>query len=181
MLIVLAGLSGSGKSYIAKKLSKYLDCPHLNSDKIRKDIAHIASTKHIFENFGEGLYSKKMTELTYNNLINKGKKLLEKEKYVILDATFSSIDMQEKLNNCSENFIFFWCYTTDDVIKERLNKRLKEKDNISDATWEIYLKQKKNFKGFVIPEDKLFKIDTSKDDCLKKIIEIIRGLENEQQ
>ena len=180
MLIVLAGFSGSGKSYIAKKLSKYLNCPHLNSDKIRKDIAHITSTKHIFENFGEGLYSKKMTELTYNNLINKGKKLLEKEKNVILDATFSSIDMQEKLKNCGEEYIFFWCYATDDIIKERLNKRLKEKDNISDATWEIYLKQKENFKGFVIPEDKLYKIDTSKDDCFQKIVKIIGSVENGQ-
>ena len=173
MLIVFAGFSGSGKSYLAKKLQKDLNCPYLNSDKIRKDIAHIASTNHVFEKFGEGIYSKKMTELTYNNMINKAKKLLENEKFVIIDATFLSKDMQKKLINSKINYIFFWCYATDDVIKERLEKRLKEKNNISDATWEIYLKQKENFEGLIIPEDKIFKIDTSEYNAYKKVKEKI--------
>ncbi len=173
MVIVIAGLSGSGKSFLAKKLSNFFKCPYLNSDKIRKDIAHIASTKHVFEKFGEGLYSKKMTELTYNNLLNKAKKLNEKEKFVIIDATFSSKDLQNKLLNSNIEFLFFWCYTTDEIIKERLEKRKKEKNNISDATWEIYLKQKENFKGFIIPKERLFKIDTSNENALNKIIEIV--------
>ncbi len=173
MLIVLAGLSGSGKSYIGKKLKEYFNCPYLNSDKIRKDIAHINSSTHIYEKFGKGLYSPKMTERTYSFLLNKAKKLLEKEKYVIIDATFSNIDMQKKLINSEMDYIFFWFYAPDEVIKERLEKRKKEKNNISDATWEIYLKQKENFKGLIIPPDRLHKICTSENNCLEEVIKII--------
>ncbi len=180
MLIVFAGFSGTGKSYLAKKLQKDLNCPYLNSDKIRKDIAHIAATNHVFEKFGEGIYSKKMTELTYSNMINKAKKLLESEKFVIIDATFISKEMQKKLIDSNIDYIFFWCYATDDIIKERLEKRLKEKNNISDATWEIYLKQKENFEGLIIPEDKIFKIDTSDFNAYKKINQIIGRYIDEQ-
>jgi len=179
MIIIFAGFSGSGKSYISKKISNYFKCPYLNSDKIRKDIAHIASTNHVFEKYGEGIYSRRMTELTYKTLITKAKKLREKEDLVIIDATFISRDMQKKLLELGKDFIFFWCYTTDEIIKERLEKRLKEKENISDATWEIYLKQKENFKGFIIPEDRIFKIDTSDVKVVDKVIEIIRGYKNE--
>ena len=180
MIIIFAGFSGTGKSYIAKKVSKYLKCSYLNSDKIRKDIAHIASTNHVFEGYGEGIYSKKMTELTYNTLITKAKKLYEREKYVIIDATFTSKDMQKKILNLNEKFLFFWCYTTDEIIKERLENRLKDKENISDATWKIYLKQKENFEGFLIPEDKIIKINTGYENVVNKVLKIIRSNENEQ-
>jgi len=172
MFLVFAGFSGSGKSYLAKRISKKLNCPYLNSDKIRKDIAQIATTKHVFQKFGKGLYSKKMTELTYNNLFNKGKKLLENNKFVIIDATFTSQEMQKKLLDSGVDFIFFWCHAPDEIIKNRLEKRLHDKKNISDATWEIYLKQKENFKGLIIPENKVIKIDTSSNEAFEKVFEV---------
>ena len=114
-----------------------------------------------------------MTELTYDFMIKKAKELAKKEKYVIIDATFSNIEMQKKLIDSNLDYKFFWCYAPDEIIKERLEKRKNESDNVSDATYEIYMKQKENFKGLTIPEERLYKICTTDENVLEKIFEII--------
>ena len=44
----------------------------------------------------------------------------------------------------------------DAAIKTRLKKRLKNKTSISDATWDIYLKQKEDFERIKNPDIRLF-------------------------
>jgi len=173
MIIVFAGFSGTGKSYLAKKLKDILNCPYLNSDIVRKQIARVNPVNHFYEKYGKGLYSPKMTELTYDFLLKKANDLSKKEKFVIIDATFTSIEMQKKLIQSNLDYKFFWCYAPDEVVKERLERRKNERENVSDATYEIYLKQKENFKGLTIPEERLYKICTAEENALEKIMEIL--------
>ncbi len=174
MIIVFAGFSGSGKTYFAKKLKEKLNCEYLNSDVIRKKLAHLNPTTHVYENFGKGLYSPQMTKLTYEYMLKKAKEILKKEKFVIIDATFISPVTQKMLIDSRLNYIFIWCYASDEIIKYRLEKRKTDKKNVSDANWEIYLNQKKNFKGLIIPEDRIIKFNTESEN-ISRIEEIIKN------
>ncbi len=173
MIVAVGGLSGSGKTFTALKLREHFNCYYFSSDKIRKELANISLTQKVFDSFGKGLYSPSFTKKTYEELLRKAKFLSEKGNIVIIDATFSSLEFQKMLIKCGEPYLFIFCYANDEVIKERLNSRLKDENEISDGRWEIYEKQKKFFKGFLIPENRMLKINTENDDYLVKIIKFV--------
>ncbi len=172
MLIAIGGFSGSGKSYTSFKLSDKLKCPSINSDKIRKELSNISMTQKVYENFGEGIYSESFTKVTYNELIKKAIKLTKNSKNLIIDATFISKDSQKLIIDNFQDYIFIFCYADEDIIKDRLDKRVKKK-TISDGRWEIYQKQKDTFEGFIIPEDKIIKINTGKEGYLDELYRLI--------
>ncbi len=174
MIIVFSGFSGSGKSYTARNLSKHLKCPYLSSDKIRKELANISYTQKVFENFGEGIYSEQFTDKTYKELFKRAINLSKNNEYVIIDATFSNIKSQKMLMEKLDNYIFIFCHADENIIKQRLEQRKKHKVSISDGRWEIYLKQKENFKGLIIPEDRIIKLDTSKENYFDRLLKKIK-------
>ena len=176
MIIVFGGFSGSGKSYTARKLSQNYNIPYLNSDKIRKILANIGLTQKVFDNFGEGLYSPKFTIKTYDELIKRAKQLNKFHKNVIIDATFTNKEMQQLIiDNFKDNYIFIFCYADEKIVKERLEKRIHNKNSISDGRWEIYLKQKENFKGLIFPEKKILKINTGETNYFEIFIQKLRN------
>ena len=80
------------------------------------------------------------------------------------------------------DYLFIYCYANDETIKERLEQRLKNKVSISDGRWEIYLEQKKNFQGLIIPEDKILKINTSEEDYFEKVLDkLIRNFNSSME
>ena len=85
---------------------------------------------------------------------------------VILDASFRcradrtmAVDMARRLG---VPFYVVECACPDDVVKIRLEKRMRDPDNPSDGRWEILQEQKKQYEAVTeIPESRLFQIDTS--------------------
>ena len=60
------------------------------------------------------------------------------------------------------------------LIKNRLNVRIKDKEQTSDGRWEIYSRQKEAFEAIdEIKEDFHIIIDTTKviEVCIKKVLE----------
>jgi len=145
---VFMGLSGTGKTFLAKHfLSKY-PASYLASDIERKSLFNIPPEEHHFEAFEKGIYSPEVTEKTYRRLIEK---TLEEVKYgrdVILDATFREEryrkELVEALKPLGIEPFFILCTAQDEIVKERIEKRLKEK-SASDALYETYLHQKRKF------------------------------------
>jgi predicted kinase len=175
MIVAIGGLSGSGKTFTALKLKEHFNCPYFSSDKLRKELANISLTQRVLDSFGKGLYSPSFTKKTYEELIKKSVKASRQKGMAIIDATFSSLEHQEMLLNCGEPFLLIFCYASDAAIKERLAKRIKDKHTISDGRWEIYIKQKISFQGFVIPENKLLKIDTENENYFDTTVKFIEN------
>jgi len=56
------------------------------------------------------------------------------------------------------------CVCPDDVVKMRLEKRMKENNNPSDGRWEILQEQRKQFENIdEVPADCYFRVDTSSE------------------
>jgi aminoglycoside phosphotransferase family enzyme/predicted kinase len=83
-IFLTAGLSGSGKSTVARQLARQIGAVHLRSDAIRKHLAGIP----LDERGGEALYTAEMTQKTYDRLLNLGIILASQGYPVILDAKY---------------------------------------------------------------------------------------------
>ena len=165
-LIVMCGLSGSGKSWLALEMAKYGDFEIIRSDIVRKQLAKRKKTK---SGYSKGIYTKEFTEKTYVEMLKLARKLL-KTKSVILDATFARNEhrkLAENLANVfSAPFAIAHCTAPENIILKRLRGR---RGDISDADVAIYQQQKKHFQT---PAGKnVVKIDTS------NVVLVERGIE----
>ncbi len=176
-LYIFFGLTGTGKSTIARALSEKLDTLYFNSDTIRKELAGIKPNTKITVPYEHGLYSSEMTQRTYNALMRRAASNLITGQDVILDATYTSSKNREQLlelcNYLNIKPTFIYCYTEEDVLKQRLDKRENMEGQESDGRWEIYLRQKAMFAPIdnLTTECNLIKLNTN--TTLDKALDIL--------
>jgi hypothetical protein len=165
-LILTAGLIGSGKSYQARNLAERLGAEVIRTDVLRKELLQIAPTEKHHESFGQGIYAGDISRKTYEKAVELAADKIGRGIPVILDASFRcradrtmAVDMARRLG---VPFYVVECACPDDVVKIRLEKRMRDPDNPSDGRWEILQEQKKQYEAVTeIPESRLFQIDTS--------------------
>ena len=87
-LIVVAGLSASGKTELASLLATRSGMRHLNSDAVRKQLLGIAPEVRA----GAAAYGASVNHRTYEELGRLGRRELERAAGVIVDATLRHVD-----------------------------------------------------------------------------------------
>jgi aminoglycoside phosphotransferase family enzyme/predicted kinase len=144
-LIITVGVTGSGKSYLANALAARLGAVVLSSDVTRKRLLGIDPTEPRIEAFEQGSYSPEITERTYRALLDEARLWLERDKPVIVDATFlQRSHRQAALRLAFETdapFLALECEAEESLIWERLSERRGEERVVSDGRWEIYQAQ----------------------------------------
>jgi len=168
MLLVLVGLSGSGKSFVASILHKEFGFEWIRSDKIRKEMAGIELTKKVKVGFSQGIYTEEWTKKVYERMLEIAEEKLKKGKKVVLDATFLKEWQRQMVIKKFPNAVLIWITASEEEILKRLNSR----EDISDADVDVYLKQKEIFE----PPQEAFILDTTKNsgyirERLKEILE----------
>jgi hypothetical protein len=146
-VVLLCGLTGSGKSTLAAALAERIGVPVLRSDVIRKELAGVRGPQS--GPYGEGLYSPRMTELTYSRMAALAGDYLRRGEGVILDATFlktiQRATFAEISSVLSAPLFIIRCRASESNSRERLNRRAQEGRDASDGNWEIYLKQQEQW------------------------------------
>jgi len=150
-MIVMSGLSGSGKSTVAKYLAPKINAIHLRSDAVRKHLAEIP-----LEQLGEAsLYSPEMNEKTYQFLLELGLLLINQGFSVILDGKYDRHQWRSPILTAAEKGDFslkiLHCQASMETLKTRLQKR---KGDISDATPDLLAQQQANTDTFNEKEKK---------------------------
>ena len=168
MLLVLVGLSGSGKSFVASILHKEFGFEWIRSDKIRKEMVGLEPTKKVKVSFSEGIYAEDWTKKVYERMLEVAEEKLMQGKSVVLDATFLKKWQRDMVLKKFPKAVFVWITADEEEIIKRLNSR----KDISDADVEIYLRQKEVFE----PPEEAFILDTTKNsgyirERLKEILE----------
>ncbi len=164
-LIIVSGLTGSGKSTIAEALSIELGLNVLSSDRLRKELAGVPLQQHDLDDYGKGIYSKSSTETTYREMITRADACLASGEGVIVDATCRRRMDRENLRRVAERysaqFFIIELESHEEVIRQRLAERLHQGSSISDGRWEVYLRQREEFEPVLENEKELFVVDGS--------------------
>ena len=133
--VVLMGPSGSGKSAIAEGLLS--GALVLRSDEVRKREAGIPAGAHVYVDYGSGLYDPAATTRTYRAMTREAVAAAAKGKRVVVDATFlTSALRQEFYESCGReglNPFFIWCSAAEDILRERVRRRMTDGSDVSDA------------------------------------------------
>jgi hypothetical protein len=87
-MILMHGLSGSGKSTVAAQLVEALGAIQLRSDVVRKQLFDLAADADSGSATDQGIYSKNATESTYRRLRELAAQIVAADFRVVVDATF---------------------------------------------------------------------------------------------
>jgi len=166
VLILTAGLIGSGKSYQARYLAERLGAGVIRTDVLRKELLSISPAEKHHDAFGQGIYASDISRKTYEKAVELAGDKIQQGRPVIIDASFKNrsdrilaVNLAGKLG---VPLYVIECTCPDDIVKIRLEKRMMDKDNPSDGRWEILQDQKKQYEDInEIPEGFYFKVDTS--------------------
>jgi uncharacterized protein len=155
-LLLMSGLSGSGKSSIARQLAQRLNALHLRSDAVRK---HLSSTP-LFQRgntngtFGSGIYTPEMTAKTYDRLLELGLFLAQQGWTIILDAKYDRHSLRQSALAAATSaqlpIHFVQCTAPISVLRDRLQKRT---GDIADATADMLDAQIKAAEPFTEVEE----------------------------
>jgi uncharacterized protein len=160
-LTLMSGLSGSGKSTVARYVARRTGAIQIRSDAVRKHLGEIPLNQR-----GEqDLYSPEMTAKTYSRLLELGIILAQRGWNVILDAKFDRQNLRTTAINLAQSrnlpLQIVYCTAPIEVLRSRLEQR---QGDIADATAELLSSQQAAFEPFTESEKTYVKIvDTEQD------------------
>jgi len=151
-LVVITGLSGTGKSALAAALHARTAFTHLNSDVVRKQLARVPLDAPRTTAYDTGLYAPEMSARTYDAMYRRTAEQLAAGRGVILDGTFQRrVDRDAARAIAARHgvpVLFVECHCDEDEVRRRLERRMRLHESPSDADWTIYLQQRQRFEPF---------------------------------
>ncbi len=183
LLVITCGLTATGKSALARRLAGQTGIDVISSDVVRKRLAGLAPSDHRYEPFQGGIYTREFTERTYAALLEEGRERLRRGRSVILDASFLQRQHRRAAASLAAEegaqFASVECQASDDAVRKRLDRRLHEGDDPSDARWEIYAAQKRRFqRTSEVPPERLIIVDTEQplESEARRVLRELRDL-----
>ncbi|HWH76480.1 MAG TPA: AAA family ATPase, partial [Candidatus Binatus sp.] len=169
-VVLICGLTGSGKSTLSRALGERTGLTVINSDVVRKSIT--GKTGPQDSPLQRGIYAPAMTELTYADMLRQTEKQIEHGSGAIVDATFGRRAQREKFLRLAEKhhvpLAVIHCAASDAATEKRLLRRAMEGRDISDGRWPVYVEQKLAHEAVEeISPSSLLMLDTEAPvDCL---------------
>ncbi|MCM1983686.1 bifunctional aminoglycoside phosphotransferase/ATP-binding protein [Lyngbya confervoides] len=157
-LFLMSGVSGSGKSTVARQLAATKNAIQIRSDAVRKHLAGIPLQERgaQAQDFGGGIYTPEMTQKTYEELLRLGLILAQQGWRVILDAKYDRQDLREKAIAAAAaqgiSLQILHCTAAPETIRGRLDQRT---GDIADATADILDQQLASYESFSEAEQPL--------------------------
>ncbi|HEY7033636.1 MAG TPA: AAA family ATPase [Thermomicrobiales bacterium] len=164
-LVAMTGLSGTGKSTIARALADATGAAVFSSDVVRKELAGV--TGGAAADWGEGIYAESWTDRTYRRLLTLAEEHLGAGRPVILDAAFLDNDRRDEVAATGRQYgapvLLVETVCDEQTVAARLAQRVAHHDSPSDATLAIYRQQRAEIERnpLVVPERaRLVRVDT---------------------
>jgi aminoglycoside phosphotransferase family enzyme/predicted kinase len=164
-LLLMCGLSGTGKSTVARELAQSWRASRISSDRVREQMVHDCEAQSAEPLPIAQRYGDEMTEWVYQEAFAHADRSLEYRSRVILDATFSKRSHRYAAllmgRKHSAPVWLLQCKAGDDTMTQRLDDRTVGEADGSEATSAILEKQAQRFED-VRPDDAdhVFSIET---------------------
>ncbi len=167
-LVVVFGLSGSGKSFLSRILHEELGYEWLRSDVVRKELMGLSPEQKAKAEFGKGIYTEDITRRVYREMVRRAKELVAEGKRVVLDATFLRRWQRDLVRENFKKPLFILASASEEEIRRRLSKR----KDVSDADFSIYLKQKEIFE----PPEEVEYVDVNTERGREELLSVLKDL-----
>lgn len=145
-LLLMHGVTGSGKSTLSDALLMDLGCVRIRSDIERKRIAGVERARAP-RPVGTGIYSADMTRTTYDRLHEMAAEGLKAGYTVILDATYLKLWQRQAAREVAEAHGAPWwivhCRASREELVYRIESRESEGGAVSDGTVSVLTAQLK--------------------------------------
>ena len=177
VLVVMCGLSGSGKTWLSERLMAALPAIRVRSDIERKRLFGIDETAGSGSGIGTGIYSPEASAETYGRLFTLADGLLKARHHVILDAAFLRKQQRESARDVATaagcEAVLVYAEAPLGVLRSRIEKRATRKDEASEADLAV-LEHQLGTAGDPLAEDADLVVDTSGDVDIEGLVETIR-------
>lgn len=182
VLLLMSGLSGSGKSWLAERLAPTLGAVHVRSDVERKRLAGLKEHERSDSTAGEGIYSRDFTRRVYDHLATAAEAVLAGGYTSIIDATFARRDDRSVFRTLAHRLdvtaCLIQCRAPRDVLVSRIVERDFQGNDASDADVAILDWQKEHWEPVGADEQwSLLSVDTTQIDLddLGRRIRLLQG------
>ena len=136
-LVIMHGLSGSGKTWISQQLLEDFDAIRLRSDVERKRLHGLAPHQRSGSGIDSGIYTSEAGRLTYARLAELAAEILQAGYPVIVDAAFLRHWQREPFRALAGKarapFVIVHIHAPESVLRERLQSRAQQTQEASEA------------------------------------------------
>jgi aminoglycoside phosphotransferase family enzyme/predicted kinase len=145
-LIVMVGLTGSGKSHLAYALAGRVGAAVISSDAVREERSPRTAG---LDEYGAGRYARDESNATYEAMRRHAAEFLQAGGSVILDATHISREEREQAYALAQahsaRLLVVHVRADEATIRRHLDARAGEEASASEGRWEIYEAQLEAF------------------------------------
>lgn len=156
LLIIMHGVSGSGKSWLSERLLNRYQTIRIRSDVERKRLHKLSQQQQSHSGLDSGMYSQASNDMTYQHLLQLAVEILKAGYTVIVDATFLKqqqrklFSLQAELHRIS--FLIVSTQANKETLLKRINERAKQQGNVSEANQTVLENQLEKMQPLSIEE-----------------------------
>ncbi len=129
-LVVMCGVSGSGKSFVASEIARAIGAIHVRTDAVRKQLRSVPLRRRSSE-----IYDDETTRETYARLYEHARRLLQFGLAVVLDGTYAKGSQRSAAARIARElgapFNIVQCTASKQALTHRIASR---NEDVSDAT-----------------------------------------------
>ena len=155
VLLLMRGLSGSGKTYLSQQLLEAAGMIRIRSDVERKRLHDLRPEQKTDSPVGGGLYSEQVSTHTFQEILKISRNVLSSGLSTIVDATFLRRplieDFQAMAQDLGVSFTVFDVRAPESVLRERIEQRAATQESASEATQAVLDSQLQDYSELEAP------------------------------
>lgn len=140
-LIVMFGLSGSGKTWLAERLMAALPAIRVRSDIERKRLFDLPEAANSGSPVGAGIYTEDGNAATYEQLFEHARRLLMADHHVILDGAFLTAKQRASARGIAAEAgcesVLVHADAPQDILEARIRQRARSRSEVSEANLNV--------------------------------------------
>jgi aminoglycoside phosphotransferase family enzyme/predicted kinase len=180
-LVLMSGMSGSGKTWLAQRLAPRLSAVHVRSDVERKRLASLPEHESSRSGIDQGLYAPEANVDTYRRLAACASHIVAGGFSAIVDATFQRRADRALFSRLAREagvpLVLVRCRAPVDVLRTRILERGGEGHDASEANLAVLDRQRATFE-VIDPGESLEVIDA--DTTHDMIVEEVEAALHDQ-
>jgi aminoglycoside phosphotransferase family enzyme/predicted kinase len=180
ILIVMHGLSGSGKTWLSSKLLSALPAIRIRSDVERRRSFGLAASVNSGSAPGEGIYTDQAKSSVYRQLFQMAGRLLQSGFNVIIDASFLQKAARDDAAACAQthqsSLVIVETVAQEATLFDRVRRRKASRTDASEAGSAVLEYQQLHSEPITRTERKMtLSVATDKAVDVDRLVKDIRG------